>query len=280
MMVIASPTPTTTQKGGYVATLAAIFPPRPPEQIGAVVRAAEEAGLAQLWIWEDCFKEGGIATATAMLATTSRITVAIGLLPVPLRNVALTAMEIATLARLFPGRLTAGIGHGVQDWMGQAGTRAGSPMTLLREYTIALSALLGGQRVTTHGQYVRLDDVALDFPPLVAPPLLVGGVGPRTVALAGELADGVIMPGGVSPGQVRTASGQFRVAQTGHGSGPGQVVVFVAVPAQSPARDIAATVNEYSAVGATHVAVLPAEDDADLVQFAAILGHEVRPLVS
>jgi hypothetical protein len=58
------------------------------------------------------------------------------------------------------------------------------------------------------------------------------------------------------------------------------VVVFVAVPAQSPARDIAATVNEYSAAGATHVAVLAAEDDADLVQFAAILGHEVRPLVS
>jgi 5,10-methylenetetrahydromethanopterin reductase len=168
----------------------------------------------------------------------------------------------------------------VQDWMGQAGTRAGSPMTLLREYTIALSALLGGQRVTTHGQYVRLDGVALDFPPLVAPPLLVGGVGPRTVALAGELADGVIMPGGVSPGQVRTASGQFRAARSGYGSGPGQVVVFVAVPAQSPARDIAATVNEYSAAGATHVAVLAAEDDADLVQFAAILGHEVRPLVS
>ena len=34
---------------------------------------------------------------------TSRVTVGIGLLPVPLRNVALTAMEIATMARLFPG---------------------------------------------------------------------------------------------------------------------------------------------------------------------------------
>ncbi len=67
-----------------------------------------------------------------MLAATSRITVAIGLLPVPLRNVALTAMEISALARLFPGRITAGVGHGVQDWMGQVGARAGSPMTLLR----------------------------------------------------------------------------------------------------------------------------------------------------
>jgi len=264
-----------------VTTLAVIFPPRAPEQIGPVARAAEQAGLAQLWIWEDCFKESGIATAAAMLGTTSRMTVAIGLLPAPLRNVALTAMEISTLARLFPGRLTVGVGHGVQDWMGQVGARAASPMTLLREYVTALSALLRGERVTTHGQYVRLDDVALDFPPLIVPPLLVGGIRPRTVSLAGELADGLIMPGGLSSDDVRTAVRQFRGARperTAGSRGPGDVVVFVAVPAESPARDIAA-VNEYGAAGATHVAVLPAEDDADVARFADVLGREVRPLV-
>jgi alkanesulfonate monooxygenase SsuD/methylene tetrahydromethanopterin reductase-like flavin-dependent oxidoreductase (luciferase family) len=266
-----------------MSALAAIFPPRAPEQIGPVARAAEQAGLAQLWIWEDCFKEGGIATAAAMLAATSRITVAIGLLPVPLRNVALTAMEVSALARLFPGRLAVGVGHGVQDWMGQVGARAESPMTLLREYATALSALLRGERVTARGRYVRLDDVALDFPPLIIPPLLIGGIGPRTVSLAGELADGLIMPGGVSPGDVRAAAGRFRGARPDRaagGRGPGDVVVFVAVPADSPARDIAATVNEYGVAGATHVAVLPADDDADVARFAGILGREVSPLVA
>jgi alkanesulfonate monooxygenase SsuD/methylene tetrahydromethanopterin reductase-like flavin-dependent oxidoreductase (luciferase family) len=266
-----------------VTTLAAIFPPKAPEQIGPVARAAEQAGLAQLWIWEDCFKESGIATAAAMLATTRRITVAIGLLPAPLRNVALTAMEVATLARLFPGRLTVGVGHGVQDWMGQVGGRAGSPMTLLREYTTALSALLRGERVTTHGQYVRLDDVALDFPPLIVPPLLIGGIRPRTVSLAGELADGLIMPGGLSSEDVRTAAGQFRDARPkgpAASRGPGDVVVFVAVPVESPAGEIAATVNEYGAAGATHVAVLPAQEDADVARFADVLGREVSPLVA
>ena len=73
-----------------MVTLAAIFPPtQPPEQIGAVAAAAESAGLEQLWIWEDCFAESGIATAAAILAATGRVTVGIGLLPVPLRNVAL-----------------------------------------------------------------------------------------------------------------------------------------------------------------------------------------------
>jgi alkanesulfonate monooxygenase SsuD/methylene tetrahydromethanopterin reductase-like flavin-dependent oxidoreductase (luciferase family) len=271
--------------GGCVVTLAAIFPPtQPPERIGAVAAAADAAGLAQLWVWEDCFKESGIATATAMLAATSRVSVAIGLLPVPLRNVALTAMEIATLARLFPGRLTAGVGHGVQDWMRQAGARAESPMTLLREYTSALYALLHGETVTTHGRYVHLDDVALVWPPLVAPPLLVGGIRPRTVSLAGELSDGVIIPGGVSPEEVRAAIGHFRdgrdAGTAGTDGGPGEVVVFIAAPENSPAADVAAVVKEYAAAGATQVAVNAAEDDADVVRFAGFLAREVAPLVS
>ena len=260
-----------------MVTLAGIFPPsQPPERIGPVAAAADAAGLAQLWVWEDCFKESGIATAAAMLATTSRLPVAIGLLPVPLRNVALTAMELATLARLFPGRLTAGIGHGVLDWMSQVGARAESPLTLLREYTAALSALLHGETVTAHGRYVQLAEVALDWPPAVVPPLLVGGVRPRTVALAGELADGVIISSGPSPAEIRATVGHFRSAR---GDGPGDVVVFTSASASSPAKDIAAVVSEYAAAGATHVAVNADEEDADLVRFVELLARDVQPLL-
>jgi alkanesulfonate monooxygenase SsuD/methylene tetrahydromethanopterin reductase-like flavin-dependent oxidoreductase (luciferase family) len=264
-------------------TLAAIFTPdQPPERLAGVAAAAEAAGLAQLWVWEDCFRESGIATATAVLATTSRLTVGIGLLPVPLRNVALTAMEIATLARLFPGRLTVGVGHGVLDWMGQVGARVESPMTLLREYTAALYALLHGQTVTTNGRYVHLDNVALDWPPVVVPPLLVGGIRPRTVALAGELADGVIIPGGNSPQDIRTALGHFRdgrAAQADRRAGE-DVVVFVNVPADGPAADVAATVGAYARAGATCIAVDTGADGTGLERFVAFLAGEVKPLLS
>jgi alkanesulfonate monooxygenase SsuD/methylene tetrahydromethanopterin reductase-like flavin-dependent oxidoreductase (luciferase family) len=268
-----------SRRGGFVVTLAAIFPPsRPPERLGAVAAAAESAGLEQLWVWEDCFAESGIATAAAILAATSRVTVGIGLLPVPLRNVALTAMEIATLSRLFPGRLTAGIGHGVLDWMGQVGARAESPMTLLREYTAALYALLHGETVTTHGRYVHLDDVTLAWPPTEVPPLLVGGIRPRTVSLAGELGDGVIIPGGVSPEEVRMSVGHLN-GQRSAGRDPAEVVVFISAPVDGPAAAIAATVSEYAAAGATHVAVNAAEDGADVGRFAGFLAREVGPLV-
>ena len=86
----------------------------------------------------------------------------VGVLPAPLRNVVITAMEIATLEAMFPGRLRVGIGHGVQDWMRQAGAAVASPLTLMREYVSALSDLLAGQSVTVDGRYLRLADVRLD----------------------------------------------------------------------------------------------------------------------
>lgn len=259
-------------------TIAAIFPPtQAPERLAGVAAAAEESGLAQLWVWEDCFSESGIATATAILAATSHVTVGIGLLPVPLRNVALTAMELATMSRLFPGRLMAGIGHGVQEWMSQVGATVESPMTLLREYTTALRALLHGEEVTAHGRYVQLDRVALDWPPAVAPPLLVGGIGPRTVSLAGELADGLILTGGMTLDEVCTALGHFHASRPT--SRPADVVAFTSARADGPAADIAATVSEYLRAGMTCVAVNTTERDADLERFVRFLAGEVSPLL-
>lgn len=264
-----------------MTTLGVIFPPDlPPERLRPVALAAERAGLEQLWLWEDCFKESGIAAAAAVLAWTERLTVGIGLLPVPLRNVALTAMELATLERLFPGRLVPAVGHGVASWMEQVGERADSPMTLLREYATALRELLHGRPVTTAGRYVQLADVALDWPPDPVPSLLVGAVGPRTLALAGELGDGVVLTGETTPAALREAlphlaSGRERAGRTGSGD----VVVFVEVHGRPTAPYLADRVGEFVSAGATHVILHGVGDATDLEQFVALVAHEVRPLV-
>ncbi|MEI6360709.1 MAG: LLM class flavin-dependent oxidoreductase [Actinomycetes bacterium] len=181
-------------------TVGAIFRPQlPPERLGSAIRAAEACGLREVWLWEDCFLESGIATAAAALAMSDDLVVGIGLLPTPLRNVALAAMEIATLERLFPGRIRIALGHGVQPWMEQAGARAESPMTLMREYITALRALLSGESVSVSGRYVQLSDVQLGWAPSTPPPLLIGATGPRTLRLAGDLADGVVLDSVTSP---------------------------------------------------------------------------------
>ena len=75
-----------------MTTLGAVFLPSfPPDRLRSVALAAEDAGLEELWLWEDCFRESGVAAMSAALAWTERLRVGVGLLPVPMRNVALTA---------------------------------------------------------------------------------------------------------------------------------------------------------------------------------------------
>src|ERR1044072_1757291 len=115
-----------------------------PATLQQTARAVDSAGIDELWLWEDCFLQGGIAAATAALAGTDNVHVGIGRGCGPLGNVVTTAMEIASVEAMFPGRIRVGIGHGIQDWMRQAGAAVASPLTLLREYVTALGRLLAG----------------------------------------------------------------------------------------------------------------------------------------
>jgi hypothetical protein len=38
-----------------------IRPEFTPESIGPLERLAEQAGIDEVWLWEDCFLQGGIA---------------------------------------------------------------------------------------------------------------------------------------------------------------------------------------------------------------------------
>lgn len=199
-----------------------------PGGLRGIAAAAEAAGVDELWFWEDCFQQGGIAQVSVALASTERLTVGVGLIPAPLRNVAAVAMEFATLDAMFPGRTRIAVGHGVQSWMRQAGAAVASPLTLLREYTIALQALLSGQTVSVDGRYVNLYDVQLDFPPAQRPPILIGGAGPKTLRLAGEIADGVVVDSGYSTRTVREALGHVAAGRADADGRPFGNVLFLA----------------------------------------------------
>jgi alkanesulfonate monooxygenase SsuD/methylene tetrahydromethanopterin reductase-like flavin-dependent oxidoreductase (luciferase family) len=180
----------------------------PPPLVVAAARRLEAGGADQLWIVEDCFFTAGISLAATALAVTERLRVGLGILPAVARNPAITAMEIATLAGLAPGRLLAGIGHGVQSWMEQMGARPSSPVTTLDEVLTTVRRLLAGEELTFDGHHVHLDAVQLDQPPAAAPPVLAGVRGPRSLAMAGRSADGVVLAEPASPTYVRWALDQ------------------------------------------------------------------------
>ncbi len=175
---------------------------RPPEELVPFALTIEAMGLDELWVVEDCFWAGGLTSAAAALAVTSRLTVGLGIAPAPLRNVAVTAMECANLARIAPGRFVVGIGHGVKVWMEQVGERVESPLTLLDETVSALRSLLHGHTVTMDGRYVKLRDVTLVHAPDVVPSVFTGVVRPLSLELSGRVADGTILCEGTTPASV------------------------------------------------------------------------------
>lgn len=282
-----------------------VRPHVPPEQLLDIARAADEAGLEQLWLWEDSFYAGGIASASAVLAATERLRVGIGVMPVPYRNVALLAMEIAALDRMFPGRFMPGVGHGGQGWMGQAGVRAQSPMTLMREHVTALRALLRGETVTVSGRYVNLDNVVLKWPPATPPPLLIGATGQRSLRLSGEIADGSILDARYRSDEISRLTELIAAGRAdGDRDDPHETVAWLiactgndarsrlaqerAAWGQAPdsgigvageAADIAHEIGEFIAAGVNSVVIVPAEDEPDLPGLARLIATEIRPLV-
>ncbi|GIJ75052.1 N5,N10-methylene tetrahydromethanopterin reductase [Virgisporangium ochraceum] len=228
----------------------------PANQVLSYAQRAEQLGFDELWVVEDLGFRGGVAQAGAVLAATSRIVVGIGILPAGARNAAFAAMELATLAQLFPGRLIAGIGHGMPGWMRQVGAWPASPLTLLREYATAVRALLRGEPGPPAGRYVDVEGVVIGEIPETAPPVVLGVRGPKSIAMAGRAADGLLLAEPAAPPYV--ADSVRRLAAS---TGPTVITYDVAAVADDgrTARDLARPGLMW--IGepdwAPHLAVLP-----------------------
>lgn len=190
-------------------------------------RRVEALGFDQLWVVEDCFYMGGIAQAAMALTATSHIKVGIGINPAVARNAAFLAMEYATLASAFPGRLIGGIGHGFGGWMEQVGAKPASWLRSLEEIATAVQRILRGELVSTQGAYVALDAVRLFDPPAVAPPVLLGVQAEKSLRLAGACADGVVLAEGAGPDYIRWARQHLALGRAeANRDDPSTVVVY------------------------------------------------------
>ncbi|RDG38665.1 LLM class flavin-dependent oxidoreductase [Streptomyces corynorhini] len=230
-----------------------------PEELSSFAAELEKLGaeggprVDDLWVVEDLAWAGSVASATLALAATERLRVGIGIAPAPLRNAALLAMELSTLARVFPGRLVAGVGHGAAEWMAQVGAASPTKLALLEETITAVRGLLTGATTSVTGRAVHIDGVTLVHPPAVAPPVVAGVVRPRSLELSGRAADGTVMAEGQGPRAVEAALDAIakgRAAASPDGPAAHELIIFTHLYVDDdPARVATATapvVAEYT----------------------------------
>ncbi|MER8072288.1 LLM class flavin-dependent oxidoreductase [Streptomyces sp. NPDC094034] len=184
-------------------------------------RAVEAAGLSDLWVVEGPYFPGAMSTASAALTATEHINVGLGVVSAVSRNPVITAMEIATLAGLAPGRVIGGIGHGNQSWMEDIGERRASPLTTLAEVLDAVRGLLRGDELAVEGQDVTLRKARLEQLPNPVPPVFTGVSGPKSIVLAGQHADGLVMAGRPGPTYLK------QVRESAAASDDFEIVAFV-----------------------------------------------------
>lgn len=226
-----------------------------PTQLREAAAVGERLGFDELWLAEDYFYTGAVSSATAVLSSTSSVSVGTGIMSAMVRHPAVLAMEISTIASMYPGRFVPGIALGVRDWLRQMDLDPRSPLTALRECVGTVRALLAGGELSSEGSVFRSRRVKLEYP---APevPIYMGGFAPRMLELGGEIADGNIIGLLTSSKYLRWARERIEAGMTRAGkTGEHPVVVFVffsAAPNGQQARnDVRSLMALYLSVGAS-----------------------------
>jgi 5,10-methylenetetrahydromethanopterin reductase len=237
--------------------------------------AAEAGGYSGIWV-PDIGGHDAVTTLATFAGTTRRVLLGTGVMPVFSRPPLVIAQTAATLDDLSGGRFVLGLGAGArrptERWFG---TRWSDPFARLAAAVAVVRAVAAGQEV---------DGFTLAFPPVrPRPPVMLAALNPRMLALAGRLADGVLL-NWLPLDAVPDAVAQVRKAATEAGRDPAEVVVAGYIRAcvgdlGELADDLRPQVLTYLQLPA-YAAMLRRYGNADVDRVAAAAPEERAGLVS
>lgn len=174
-------------------------------EVAAFAREVEQAGFDVAWVPDSQFLWRDVWATLALVATsTERIGLGTAVTNFETRDVAVTAGAASTIEELAPGRFRLGVGTGdsAVKTIGRPPTRL-EPM---RERIELVRSLLRSEVVTFAGEGAYRDRrVRVRHAPGRDVPVYVAASGPRALALAGEVADGVIILSGLAPHLIERA---------------------------------------------------------------------------
>lgn len=155
--------------------------------------AAAKAGVDGVWLTQLPSQRDAPALLAGLAGVTSKMTVGTAVLPVYSRPPVVMAQTALTLDEVMGGRLVLGLGRGHRmfgEWM--LGARYPATTGPMREYLTIVTSLIRNGEVNVTGQWFQ-GHALYAAPRRPDLPVFIGSFGPRMLALAAELADGVIL---------------------------------------------------------------------------------------
>jgi 5,10-methylenetetrahydromethanopterin reductase len=183
--------------------------PLPWRDFSALARRGEELGYVGVFLPEISGRDA-LAALAALAGETQRLLLATGIVPMHSRTLPLTAMGAATVQERSGGRAILGLGTG-----------PATPGALdgLRHRVLRLRKALAGEPVdTTEGPWT------LGLDPDGTVPIWISALGPKSVRLAGEVADGVLL-NWCTPERVAEARDSVREAAERRGRDPEAITI-------------------------------------------------------
>jgi probable F420-dependent oxidoreductase len=134
----------------------------------------ERAGYHAAWTNEVIGGKDALVHLAVMLAATERMAFGTGIANIWARQPQTMHAAAALLAEAYPGRFVLGMGVGYPAQAAGTGREFGSPLATMRDYVD------------------RMDAPTWPPAPDAAYPRIIGAIGPKMLALAGEIADGAM----------------------------------------------------------------------------------------
>ncbi len=188
------------------------------------VALAERRGFTHAWLYDSQMLTSDVYAALALCAVnTKKIVLGPGVTNPASRIAPMTACSIASINALAPGRVILGIGTGntARRTLGMPAAR----LEVLREHVRVCRDLLAG-KTTPYQEGERRRVIRFLNPKSGAiniknkVPIYVSASGPKTLELAGEIADGVILFGAVGPSLIRFCMDHVRAGAERAGRDP------------------------------------------------------------
>jgi F420-dependent oxidoreductase-like protein len=167
-----------------------------PAELVELAVEAEALGYDSAWTAE-AWGTDAVSVLAFLAARTSTLRLGSGIMQIPARTPGMTAMTAVTLDLISGGRFLLGLGTSgpgvAEGWHGQ---EFGRPLARTREYVEIVRAALRREPLDHHGEYYDIPHgdhrpLKLMARPVRAEiPVYLAAVGPKSVALAAEIADG------------------------------------------------------------------------------------------
>ena len=170
----------------------------PPAEFRSMVEAIDGLGYSNLWLTDSSLHARNSYSYLTLAALTSpRLSLGTAVTNPVTRHPAISAVAAATVDEISEGRMILGIGAGDRPLLA-LGLRP-ARLASLRAAIDGIRALWAGDDVTMEDAGFALRDAHLRFGARPDIPIYISASGPKTLELAGEIADGVILLVGLFP---------------------------------------------------------------------------------